>query len=139
MTAAHRWRQLLDVQPNKCCRGDVHLMSGDANQQAVRNEDTRGDAAQLRLEIRRLNQQLQAWKEAALAAGVAPDGQGGGGPDSGGSGDPRGGAASSRGSSRRSSQRKVAVNNSAPWGEVVSGLLRTAASLCVAAKFLGPC
>jgi hypothetical protein len=95
------------------------LIDCDACMQAVRNEDTRGDAAQLRLEIRRLKQQLQAWRDAALAAGVAPDGQGGGGPDSGGNGDPRGGAASSRSSSRRSSQRKVAVNNPAPWGDTV--------------------
>ena len=88
--------------------------------QAVRNEDTRGDAAQLRLEIRRLKQQLEAWRDAALSAGVALDGQGG--PDNGGNGEPRSGAASSRGSSRRSSQRKVAVNHPAPWVEPVSSV-----------------
>ena len=83
----------------------------------MRNEDTRGDAAQLRLEIRRLKQQLQAWKDAAMSAGVAPDGQAG--PDSGGSGEVRP-ASSSRDSSRRSSQRKVTAHNPAPWGELVS-------------------
>jgi len=84
----------------------------------VRNEDTRGDAAQLRLEIRRIKQQLQAWKDAALAAGVAPDGFAG--PESGGSGDVRT-ASSSRGSSRRgSNQRKGSTLNPAAWDELVS-------------------
>ncbi len=86
--------------------------------QAVRNEDTRGDAAQLRLEIRRIKQQLQAWKDAALAAGVAPDGFTA--PESGGSGEVWT-ASSSRGSSRRgSNQRKGSVLNPAAWDELVS-------------------
>ena len=88
--------------------------------QAVRNEDTRGDAAQLRLEIRRIKQQLQAWKDAALAAGVAPEGFAVG-PESGGSGEVQR-ASSSRGSSRRgSSQRKGSVlNPGSSWDELVS-------------------
>ena len=83
----------------------------------MRNEDTRGDAAQLRLEIRRIKQQLQAWKDAALAAGVVPEGHAG--PESGGSGEVRT-ASTSRGSSRRGSQRKGSVLNPAAWDELVS-------------------
>ena len=68
---ASSWRLSMNNMTTKQCRKDFNCPL-----QVYRNEDTRGDAAQLRHELRRLKAELHMWQQAA-ASGDAASPQGG--------------------------------------------------------------